>query len=221
MWSLIPQVFYDFLARVVPGASLLAFAILVIFGPNNVSSFINSPGSEKLFSAGFILVWVLASYLTGFLLGQLWELTFGQLTKQRMKDTEAKYQEQCLSEHNRVQKVLKHSELVIAPNDLPRTYNMRDQIRHIAPEEASRLLKVRGERRMCQVLFLGFFILIIVNGGYLIAQFETARIVLEVILIAASIVCWNGAQRLSILLVNGTTASWLTFVSSGRLPLRK
>ena len=57
-WNLIPQVFYDFIARIVPGAFLILVTALVIFSPAVVADFIlNSPGYDRLFSTGIFLLW--------------------------------------------------------------------------------------------------------------------------------------------------------------------
>jgi hypothetical protein len=191
--------------------------MITIFGPIAVADFVlNSPNSDKLFSTGPILLWTLGSYVTGFLLGQLWEMTLARLTGPRDRKVEIKCQQECLSEHKRMQKALKRPEVGITPDNLPRVFVMRDHIRHIAPEEASRLLKVRAERRSCQVLLMGFFTLSIANGVYLVTRLEVARIVLEVLLIVAIAACWGGAQRLRRLLANGTTVSWLVHVAADK-----
>jgi hypothetical protein len=218
MWSLVPQVFYDFVARIVPGASLILVTILV-FSPTNILDLINSQSSDKLLSAGFLVIWALASYLIGFLTGQLWELTFGQITRRLDKKVETKCQGEILSEHNRILGTLKQPLLAIASKDLPKAYIMRDQIRYVSPEEGSRLLKVQAERRACQTLFLGVLILSLIHAGTLIARFEISGLVIEIILVAVAAIFWIGAQRLHRLLVNGTTLSWLALVSAHKLPL--
>jgi hypothetical protein len=40
MWNLIPQLFYDFIARLIPGATLLMTSALVIIGPNNALTYL-------------------------------------------------------------------------------------------------------------------------------------------------------------------------------------
>jgi hypothetical protein len=222
MLNLIPQVFYDFLARIIPGAILIVVTTIIMVGPATAADFLlNSPNSDKLFSIGFILLWALGSYLIGFLLGNLWEMTLEQLTRSSERNIETKCKEKCLTEYNQTQNALKRPGLDIAPDNLPRISIMLDQIRHIKSEEASRLLKLRAERKLCQVLLLGFFILSIVNGMYLVMQLETARIVLEILLIGTIVTCWSGAQKLHRYLANGTTASWLVLISSNKSRIQK
>src|SRR5689334_931684 len=197
MWNLIPQVFYDLLARVIPGAALITLTFIVLFGPKPFADFVlKSPEGDKLFSTSFLLLWGLGSYLTGFLLDRLWDMTLGRLASLRDTKTEAHCQQECLAEHNRVQKALKHPELDIVPGSLPRAFVMRDHLRQIAPEEVSRLNKVRAERRLCQVLLLGFFTLLVVNGVYLLIQLEVIRLVIEILLVVAIVACWGGERGL-------------------------
>jgi hypothetical protein len=160
MWNLVPQVFHDFLARVIPGATLIAVTVIVVFGPAAAADFMmDSPKLNRLFGTGPLLLGVLVSYLLGFLSGQFWEMTIGRLTRRTDGEVEARCQRERLAEHNRLQKALKRPELSIDPGDLPRVFVMRDHLRRIVPGEASRLLEVRAERRMCQVLVLGFSVL--------------------------------------------------------------
>ena len=215
MWNIIPQVFYDFLARLIPGAAIIAVTNITLQGRiASVDFALSSPGSDKLSATGLIFLWALGSYLMGFLLGQFWEMTLGRLTKRMNENIEKECQEKCLAGHNCTQRALGCPEVAIAPGNLPTIVVMRDHIRHVAPGEASRLLKIRAERRMCQVLLLGFFALSIVNGAYLVTRLEAARIVLEISLIVAMAPCWSGAQRLYRHLATGTTVSWLVLIAA-------
>lgn len=217
MWNLIPQVFYDLLARVVPGATLILLTLIILFSPVAFADFVlNFPDNDKLFME-LILLGGFSSYVVGFLLDWLWETTIGRFTRSGDSQTESKCKQECLAEHNRMREALKYSELDIASESLPRAFVMRDHLRKIAPEEASRLLKVRAERRLCQVLLMGFFTLGVVNGVYLWPQLEMARIALEVLLVFAVVACWGGAQSLHRQFVNGTTVSWLVFVASSEM----
>lgn len=220
MWNLIPQVFYDLYARVIPGALLLASTILVFFEPEKAINILFTPVEGKLFAVGFFLLWLLISYFCGFVINQLSELTIGVLTKKRDKVVEKNKQAKCLLEHNGLLRSLGQPVLTIKAEELPQAYRMREHIRHVAPDEAARLLKVRAEWRMCQVLFLGFILLMIPNTIFLIMQYGISRIILEIFLIILSIICWYASIRLHVLLINGTTISWLNFISAGKLPLK-
>lgn len=209
-WNLIPQVFYDFLARVIPGAVLIVVTILVIFSPAAVAdSMLNSPNSSKLLDAGPLILWLLGSYIIGFLLGQFWHITLGRLAKKKYSHIEIKCKKECLAEHNRLQKALLHPQLAISVNALPRTSVMQEHLRHIVPADVARLLKVRAECRLCQVLFLGFSALSVINMVYCVSQWDIARVILEVLLIIAITTCWYGGLRLHNFLTNGTIISWL------------
>jgi len=87
MWTLIPQLFYDFLARIIPGATLALVTALVIFSPSATVKFIlNSENTTKLFSAIPLLFGFILSYLIGLVMGQIWELLIGRFTKDIDKD---------------------------------------------------------------------------------------------------------------------------------------
>jgi hypothetical protein len=222
MWNLIPQLFYDFLARIVPGATLILFSALVVFSPMIAANFIlNSQDNSMIFAVGPLLLWILGSYLIGFILGQLWEITIGRFTKQAERQIEAECKQECLKEYNKFQKALGHPELDIEISKLPRAFIMRDHLRHVAPSDASRLLKVRAERRLCQVLILGFIFLGILNAVYILMQLKMDRVILEIFLIIMIIACWSRTLRLHKHFENGTIASWLIYASSGQIPVQK
>lgn len=222
MWNLIPQVFYDFIARVVPGAVLLVVTAITVAGPASAADFaLKSPRAEKLFLLGPVSLWMLGAYLVGFLLSHLWEMTAGKLTKHRDEEYETRVQRECLTGFVQLQKALKRPTPQVAPESLPRVFVMRDQLRHTVPEEAARLLKLRAERRACQTLLLGCTTLGILNGVFFIADQGGDRIILEVLVAVAVVACIGGARRLQRHLTYGTTLSWLDLTTSGKLSIDK
>ncbi len=219
MWNFIPQLFYDFLARIVPGAILIVTSAFVIFGPIHVATFIfNPPENYKLFAFGPLLLWILGSYIIGFAFGQLWETTIGRLFKSKAHKLVQECQEECLEEHNRVLTSLCRPTLSISASDLPPTFVMRDHIRYVAPLDAVRLLKVRAERRLCHVLILGLSVLAILNVKYLLPPLQNDRIALEVFLVLAVILCCTRSRRQLKYLANGVSIGWFVHASSGNIP---
>lgn len=218
MWNFIPELFYDFLARIVPGAIIIVTGTLVALGPTAAADFLlNSREDGKLFGFGPVLLWVLASYLTGLVLGQLWEISFGRIAKRKQRKIELKCKEERLAEHNKLQKALGGSTLDIEPETLPRAFVMRDHLRYSSRAEALRLLKIRAEGRSSQVFVLGFILMAIVNAVYLWEQPKAERIVLEIFLIVAVAAFLRMVFRLHRMLVNGTMVSWLMCVSPGKI----
>lgn len=223
MWNLIPQIFYDLIARVAPGATLIVLTLITLFGIPAVENFVQtltSPEKNNVFTI-LLLLGGLGSYVVGFLLDWLWETieTIIESFTRSRNEAESKYTEERLIEHNRMQEALKRPIVGIKADDLPRVFAMRSQLRKDAPEEYSRLLKLRAERRLCQVLLMGFLTLCAVNLACLfLTHFEATRIVLEILLVVAVVACWGGAQSLHRQFVIGTMASWLVFVASSEVP---
>lgn len=220
MWNLVPQLFYDFLARVVPGASLILIFALVIYSPTGVVNFLLAPGKGyTLFTFGPILILILISYLIGFILSQVWIITIGKLIEKRQRNLEVDCKKDCIEEYNKIQKIFGCNPKEINHTDMPKINNIRDYLRHIAPEEASRLLKVRAEERLCQVLILGLLILSLVHLWYLFTQFSSERLILEIILVLSIIPFWSRTLRMRKHYINGITISWLVLtLMQGKQP---
>ena len=225
MWNLIPQLFYDFLGRIVPGATLILLAVLAIFSPSTTVNFIlNSPEANKLFNFPMFLLFILVSYLIGFILSQLREIAVGKLLADKELRIEKECMQERLDEHNRVQQALGKHELIVDLAHLPRAFVMRNHIRQIDPSEAARLLKVRAERRLCQVLIIGLIILLLINLG--IAYFHPEpkwpeRFTLEFFFGVTALICWSRSRRLFRYFVNGSCVAWLIRASSGEIPVQK
>lgn len=220
MLKLVPQLFYDLLARVVPGVVLLISSTFVVLGASRACNIFIAPSEQKnAFGLGTLLVLLLGSYLVGLIFGQLWEMSLGHITKMRQEQIEAKCQEDRLVEHNRFQEVFGGKALRIESKALPKTFIMRDHLRYFAPSEAARLLKIRAERRMCQVLIVGFSILAVVNLAYLV-PLTLQRVLFELFLVTAISAFWRMSFRLHRYLANGTMTAWLVQASLGRIPLK-
>jgi len=97
MRNFIPQLFYDFLARIIPGAILIVTLTLVVLGPAAATDFVlNSAEDSELFGFGTLLLGILGSYLTGLISGQLWEISFGWISRRIQNNIEAKCKEERL-----------------------------------------------------------------------------------------------------------------------------
>jgi len=210
MWNLIPQAFYDLLARIVPGAVLIIAAACTFFGPGAVAAFVfASPDSERLFAVGPMLLWALASYITGLVLTELWELTFGRLSEEARRNNEHEWRRECLEEHNRLRCGNGGEPLSITPAQFPRTSVMRDHLRHVASSDAARLLKSRAERRLCQVLILGLAGLAILNIRYLLVRPTAGRVIMECAMVITVVSCAARSRRLYKQYMIGTCVAWL------------
>jgi len=210
----IPQLFFDLVGRVIPGAILLVATYSVVLGPQ---ASIKDMVQRDLFSVGLTILWLFLAYCIGLMGGQLWVSTLGKLIKKRELRTERKAVEGALADHNQVQECLGEPLLSINTDRLPRVYLMHDQLRLVAREEALRLLKLKAEQRLCHALFLGLTILAIVNLVLFLIRPSSERVVLEVVLILVVAACWQRAMRMIEFFATGTCVVWFSFASARRL----
>src|SRR5271157_502711 len=130
IWGVIPQVFYDFLGRIMPGAAVTTIAALVVYGPEKAADFIvASPHRTDLFAFGPLMIWLLGSYLVGFVTAQLWDMTLGRLTKTTEKALRDDAVNERLLEHERVQAALGRPVLGLHPGQRPAVFVMLDHLR--------------------------------------------------------------------------------------------
>jgi hypothetical protein len=159
-WTWIPQLFSDLLGRIIPGAALIVVSYLVAVGPSQaIVNLTDTALHEKAFALGPALIFLLCSYLTGFVIGQLW-ITMGQLwqlwitllgkravvANAEDDKTTQECRDECLAEHDKLQASLGMPKLALSSNDLPRTFVMHDHLRLVASAEAQRLLKLRSPK---------------------------------------------------------------------------
>jgi len=162
-WSWIPQLHYDFIGRIVPGVTLIGASILVGVGPATaIHSLLGECPSERYFTFGAIVTTVLAGYLLGLLLSEVWQQTIGRVLKKHEDEVEKEEFKRHFDAHK---KLMAHSgtPFSLGLEDLPKRCVMRTQLRHVVPSDVARLLKLRAERRLCQVLILGLAALSIAN----------------------------------------------------------
>ena len=155
-WDLIPEIFYDFIARIVPGSVLILTTAMVCLGPRKVIRFLVSDSTE--IDAKLILLFLLLTYSVAVVIAPVWT-ALSDLTKKRRpkKEEKANNVEGALvptspeTGHDRETKSLPSSERTLF------------QVRKELPQEASRLIKMQAERGLCEVLIVGFTILWPVN----------------------------------------------------------
>ncbi|UCE99123.1 MAG: hypothetical protein JSV82_08065 [Planctomycetota bacterium] len=210
MWSFIPQLFYDFLARIVPGSIVMVLTAIIIFGLGDFDSFSLS-GLEQVEQLTFVrvFIWVLEAYLIGLILGQISEMTLARLLKKKFKKIEKESKTKCLEQHNRIADALGKPVLRIKADDLPAIHSMRNHLRHVDPADAARLLKIRAERRLCEVLIVGFSILWPIDLIFLLLETNAERLILIILIPVLTIIFWARVLRAQRNLANGTTVGWL------------
>lgn len=221
MLNFIPRLFYDFLGRIVPGATLIVASALVLCGPSATADLIVNPSQDyNLFTWPVFILFTLGSYLIGITLSQLWDMSVGRCLADKQLRIEKRCIKECLDEHNQLLQAMGRATLEIDADDLPRAFVMRDHICRVDPPDAERLLKVRAEMRLCQVLIIGLSIILIINVGAIFISPKTewwVRLILEVVMGLAVVICWSRSKRLNRYYVNGSCVRWLIRASSGDL----
>lgn len=213
--NLIPQVFYDFIARVIPGFVVIATWYLAILGPNKAIDTIitiSSKSDQSLFNFWSFSVVIILSYVLGFVLDELQSLTFGRIKKKNQRRTELRYIRSCITHDGKIRKCFGESALEIKSRDLPSFHIVLDHLRLQSQSEAYRLLKLRAEAQLCDVLFTGLSPLLVVNILFWYRDSQLLmldRIVLELVLIGAMIAFWRASDRFQKFYITGTLTSWL------------
>ena len=213
----IPQLFFDIIGRVIPGALILLAAGVVQSG--QIASIKASIATDKgeVAWAG-VLVSLLISYFLGFCLTQVWHGTLGRLARERNLKIEAECKAARLAEHNQTQKLLGQKPLPFAPEQLPELFVMHDHLRVALPREASRLLKLRSESRICHCVIIGFSILCVINLVLYVRQSTMDRLLAELCMATTVIALWFRMFNLQQYFADGVCDLWLALVSSGRMP---
>jgi hypothetical protein len=91
-WNIIPQIFYDFIARVTPGAVTLIIGLLVYLGPAKaINAVLITSSKQNILSFGISIVGILISYVLGFMFSELWGSLFKPFHERWTSKTEAKF----------------------------------------------------------------------------------------------------------------------------------
>lgn len=169
--SWIPQLFYDIIARLVPGAVIIGALALSVAGPERAGRFagewLNKPSDSYpsvavIIVAGFVLSYTLAVILLG-----LCYLILPPLRRL---------------------KILKPAESM---DEFAMKY---DYIKRHDPVAGSRITKLKAEMHMAGILILGLSLSALINLCKMFAPFDSSRGFLMVVLVLA-IVGSAGAFR--------------------------
>ena len=214
----IPQVYYDFLARVIPGSAVVLGALYLRHGPSRGINFAFRVICEQEHS------WVcrfgiglLAAYVIGLILGELGEFLAGRVLRRRDSELEKGFMRECLDDHSRALQAAGREPVTLQLDDLPDADVMAEQLTVVDHYSGSRLLALSAERRMCLVLAFGFFMLAVGNLLAYSADLIPKRLVVEGLLLLSMLILWRRAMRLHERVVRKTCIAWLTSVLSGGL----
>jgi len=103
--SLIPQLFYDLIARIIPGMVVTLLFYLGFSGPANVIQKLSTfQGKANIFGFWSFFVVLIVSYILGFILSEVWTITFAKFTNKRTKRIITKYLKESIDEHKKLWK---------------------------------------------------------------------------------------------------------------------
>lgn len=205
---LIPQLFYDLIARMLPGATLIACAFILFEGPTDGARQLTAWSDNSIF---VIIGNILASHIVGTLLGGLWFRIYrlnllkdpddmcnhGKLVKWLhgwAKNGENRIDEafsKTFGKELPVLGVIKLSK--ITPTG--RVALIYDYIQLRCPRGGARIAKLRAEQHMSGVLMIGYLLL---AGIYVF--FPSLRYI-----------NWSLGIVVMILLFSALTAGWLAW----------
>ena len=141
--GLIPQVFYDLIGRIAPGAFLLTLAFLRAHWDDWRVSVAPLFAEPKIPYSLLLIVGVLLSYMSGVLLGGI-----GYFIADELKLLG------CCFENWR-----RHKTKPCEEPDIREPSVSYDAIQYYDPAAGARLVKLSAERNMCRVLIAGFILL--------------------------------------------------------------
>ena len=210
--SLVPQIFYDLIARVVPGFVVILAWYTAVLGPDKaISTIINN---RNVFEFWLFALLVTLSYVLSFILDELWSLTFYKINHNITENKKGEYIRSCVDDNNKIRECFGESNVEFKGGRLPSVYAMHDHLRLYSESEAYRLLKVRAEVRLCEGLFIGFLFLPIINVLFWFNDSKTFmpdRAALELLVIFAIFTFWKGRNQFEKFYTIGTCRSWLFY----------
>lgn len=193
---------------------MIGAALIVQEGPRQSLELLlglaGTPGFGLVPLAGLVI----ASYLVGFVVGQLWEILLHPRLRNSEQEMSRRCRSRCIEEHNALQRLFGRRTINCDEHEIPRTWVLRDHLRFISNAEVSRLLKLRAERRQCHVLVLGLAPILIWNIGISIQSPALWRLIFSMILVLCLASFWTRQRRLLERYENGTCVAWLMHTSS-------
>ncbi len=159
-WEVIPEIFFDLVARVLPGSLVLLAALLLSEGPAEGGRNLVTYTSDATFASG--LVFALLAYFTALILKQVWDVVEPRV-KKKSKGT---------PDGNPLYKIYCDIKAKDQPArvELPDIRIVLSCIRHSLPDEGLRLLKIQAEKNFCEVMLAGFPALLLLGSWQLFRE---------------------------------------------------
>lgn len=164
----VPQVFYDLIARLIPGIVLICCLYTVCYGStNSLNHFMlimkySVKGLALLFTLSLIVAYTLSNILSGFISC----ITNNSCCKKLSTRLSFRSDLSDLRRKNIIDPRTKHViyELYKIPNiNIPSIPFAYDYIRLKSPHIGAKLVKLRAECEMCKILAFGWSLLFFIN----------------------------------------------------------
>lgn len=190
--NFIPQVFYDFIARLIPGSILIWSSYLIYFGPSiSIEHLKKILNNEWDINFLLIIVTLLIAYIISIIFNGLWTLISKSFDLVKKLFSHTKQNEQIrndtktedIQKAKQVVKAIQNSENI----EIPSTPFVYDYIRLKRPNIGARLVKIKAEIRMCKVLIFGWIILIFLNLFNLLTLSIKEFLIIECTLLISTI----------------------------------
>ncbi len=158
--SLIPQVFYDIIARIIPGL-IIIFVVYFIYSQEDCFAiklrkafyWYSDPDSPKIF---LFLSFMLTSYIISTVIGQfavIFEKCFKKILNQQFENIK----EEVTKDFN------KTFSIKVTIKNFPSIAIMYDYVRLYEPGAGNRLVKLRAECHMCRNITCGLLLILVLT----------------------------------------------------------
>jgi len=214
--NFIPQVFYDVIARIIPGSVLLWFSYLTYYGYYKCIEHAklilkNDYGSSFLVVAEILLL----GYIISIVLYGIW-LKISQWVNKYFKKGNSspiwrRNSDVTLEEDVKSVAITMKNYISIQNLNVPSTSFIYDLIRIKMPDVGARLVKIRAECHMCSVLFVGWVILLLMNIINFFEKPLLEAIVFEMLYIALSISIFIYLKYLEDRFLHSISNHWILF----------
>jgi hypothetical protein len=212
-WSFIPQFFYDFVGRILPGAITMALLSLCFRRIELAASIEDHIAFQERLSSTWVLPILVVAYVIGTLFTEIWVRCLSAPNKAVERDAV----KECLEKHIKSQQWRGVPPYRNEPEALPPPYTMRDHISHVSEANFLRLLKLRAEQRFGQVVLIGLWLAIAGNavwGVFALSLGLSGWTILQRFGLALAlwlVAHWFGhrVETLQKYVANGTCALWL------------
>jgi hypothetical protein len=210
--TIIPQIFYDLIARITPGLMLILSGIVVWRGNritgeeiDKVFEKLAKENSPVLLTLFFLLF---SSYVLAFVLDGMW----GFLPKRPFQDKGKGLTDEILLDFKKL-----NPEFNRVTYEFPSIALRYDAIRIKDANAGARLAKLRAELHMLRVFILGLSILAILNIKNLFHDSSSGSVISQALIIIAIYSFWRTGDRLNDRFIWGTCNHWLLLVKPGIL----